>query len=113
MRRIKMITGAVSKSIRRQKEQRLASVSKTFFKDGSTKFGRERIDRALNSIYGFKIPQRHPKGKPIHMGLTKAGIKYRKKHKSKIALVKTSRQKVRIERDNMNVALWAIKKGYV
>ena len=103
---IRMITGAVSKAVRRQKEKRLASVSKTFFKDGSTKFGRERIDRALSSIYGFKTPQRH-------MGLTKAGIKYRKKHKSKIALVKTARQKTRIERDNMNVALWAIKKGYV
>ena len=89
MRRIKMITGAVSKSIRRQKEQRLASVSKSFFKDGSTKFGRERIDRALGSIYGHITPQRN-------IGLKKAAKKYQKKHKSKISLVKSARKTERI-----------------
>ena len=68
-RGIRMITGAVSKAVRRQKEKRLASVSKTFFKDGSTKFGRQRIDRALGSIYGHVIPQKN-------IGLTKVGKKY-------------------------------------
>jgi len=106
MRRIKMITGAVSKSIRRQKEQRLASVTKSFFKDGSTKFGRERMDRALGSIYGHIIPKRN-------IGLKKPIKKYQKKHKSKISLVKSARQKAKIERDNTNLALWAINKGYL
>ena len=85
-RRIKMITGAVSKSIRRQKEQRLSSISKSFFKDGATKFGRERIDRALGSIYGHIIPQKN-------IAIGKAVKKYQKKHKLKNTLVKTARKK--------------------
>ena len=85
-RRIKMITGAVSKSIRRQKEQRLSSISKSFFKDGATKFGRERIDRALGSIYGHIIPQKN-------IAISKAVKKYQKKHKLKNTLVKAARKK--------------------
>ena len=108
MRKVKMITGAVSKSIRRQKEQRLASVSKSFFKDGSTKFGRERIDRALSSIYGHVTPQKNK-----FIGITKATKKFQKKHKARVSLVKTTKQKLKKDADNMNFALWAINKGYV
>lgn len=105
-RKIKMITSALSKSVRRQKEQRLASVTKSFFHDGATKFGRERIDRALSSIYGHVIPQQN-------IGLTKAANVYKKKHKSKIALVKTAKQKLKRNREDIDLGLWAIKKGYV
>ena len=89
-RGIRMITGAVSKAVRRQKEKRLTSVSKIFFKDGATKFGRARIDRALGSIYGHVIPQKN-------IGLTKVGKKYLKKHKSKLSLVKSARRTERIK----------------
>jgi len=88
--RARLILGPVSKAIRRQKEQRLSSVSKTFFKDGTTKFGRERIDRALGSIYGHVTPQRN-------VGLTRIVKKNIKKHKSKISLVKSARKTERIK----------------
>ena len=88
-RGIRMITGAVSKAVRRQKEKRLTSVSKIFFKDGATKFGRARIDRALGSIYGHVIPQRN-------IGI-KSRINLRKKWRSKIALTKTARITERIK----------------
>tara|TARA_E500000331_G_scaffold314077_1_gene323157 strand:- start:2401 stop:2709 length:309 start_codon:yes stop_codon:yes gene_type:complete len=86
MRRIKMTTGAISKSIRRQKEQRLAKVAQSFFKDGATKFGRARIDRALSSIYGHVIPQKN-------IGIGKAVKKYNKKLKLKNTLVKAAKKK--------------------
>lgn len=103
-KRIKMITGAISKSIRRQKEQRLAKVTKAFFKDGATKFGRERIDRALGSIYGHVTPQQN-------IGITKAIKRSKKKYKARFSLVKTTRQKLKRDADNMDFALWALSQG--
>ena len=88
--RARLISGPVSKAIRRQKEQRLSSVSKTFFKDGTTKFGRERIDRALGSIYGRNTSQKNT-------GLVRVAKQYKKKYNSKISLVKSARRTERIK----------------
>ena len=51
---------------------------------------KQRIDRALGSIYGHVIPQKN-------IGLTKVGKKYLKKHKSKLSLVKSARRTERIK----------------
>ena len=62
----KLIINTLSKSLRRQKEQRFTRVAGNFFKDGATRHGRERLDRAMKSLYGHSfVSMRHAAPKKI------------------------------------------------
>jgi hypothetical protein len=112
-RATKLLQGAFSKSLRRQKEKRLIGSAKIFFKDGSTKFGRQRMDRALSSIYGYKNPLRPERSPGLKKAIRKYNIKGKSKRaQSKIAFARSSYKKKK-DKENMELGLWAIKKGYV
>ena len=62
----KIILSPFTKSLRRQKEQRFIRVAGNFLKDGATRHGRERLDRAMKSLYGHSfVSMRHAAPKKI------------------------------------------------
>ena len=101
----KLIINPFTKSLRRQKEQRFTRVANNFFKDGSTQHGRERIDRAMKSMYGHSFVS-------MKGAAPKKIVKsYNKKLKAKSSQVKLARKKQKKERDDMAFGLWAISQG--
>ena len=101
----RIIASPFTKSLRRQKEQRFTRVANNFFKDGATQHGRERIDRAMKSLYGHSfISMKHAAPKKIVKS-------YNKKLKAKSSQVKLARKKQKRERDDMAFGLWAISQG--
>jgi len=82
-----IIASPFTKSLRRQKEQRFTRVANNFFKDGSTQHGRERIDRAMKSMYGHSFVSM--KG----AAPKKIAKHYNKKLKAKSTAVKAARKK--------------------
>ena len=110
-RGIRMITGAVSKAVRRQKEKRLIGAGKIFFKDGSTKFGRQRMDRALSSIYGYKTPLRPVRSIGLRKAVRKYNIKGTKKiYSAKIAKVDQALKSIK-KRRSQSSGWMTYKKG--
>tara|TARA_R110000803_G_scaffold4237_4_gene14496 strand:+ start:808 stop:1185 length:378 start_codon:yes stop_codon:yes gene_type:complete len=51
----KILPNPFTKSLRRQKEKRFERVANNFFNDGSTRYGRERIDRSMKKMYGHNF----------------------------------------------------------
>jgi DNA-directed RNA polymerase len=51
----RILPNPLTKSLRRQKEKRFERVAKNFFNDGSTQYGRERIDRSMKKMYGHNF----------------------------------------------------------
>ena len=109
--RARLILGPVSKAIRRQKEKRLIGAGKIFFKDGSTKFGRQRMDRALSSIYGYKTPLRPVRSIGLRKAVRKYNIKGTKKiYSAKIAKVDQALKSIK-KRRSQSSGWMTYKKG--
>jgi hypothetical protein len=100
--RARLILGPVAKAIRRQKEKRLIGAGKIFFKDGSTKLGRQRMDRALSSIYGYKTPLRPSRSIGLRQAVRKYHIKGTKKiYAAKIAKVDKALKSIKQRRSQL------------
>jgi hypothetical protein len=98
----RLIINPLSKSLRRQKEQRFTRVASNFFKDGATIHGRERLDRAMKSMYGHSFVSMK------HSAPTKQVIKYNKKIRSHKKIVRQAIDK----RKNKATSGWmTYKKG--
>ena len=98
----RLIINPLSKSLRRQKEQRFTRVASNFFKDGATRHGRERLDRAMKSMYGHSFVSMK------HSAPKKQAIKYNKKIRSHKKIVRQAIDK----RKNKATSGWmTYKKG--